>query len=318
MDVIGIDEAGYGPNLGPLVVAGSVWRVSGNETLEERLVRCGAVARSLRELRDGKGAIAVADSKTLYKSRQSLRLLLDTILTVLAPQRPREGWTFRNLLATLDPGCEVAMERTPWDRDRNEPIRDVAEETAEKFVAALGRARLEGPRLYGKTVFPEEFNECVRKYDSKGTAHLHWVLGLVRRILERLPESGEPVEIFCDKLGARDRYAPFLYMFFQDAMIQTLAEGAERSAYRFSFREREVSLSFQVKGERFLPVALASVCAKLVRELAMQSFNAFWRKHLPELKETAGYPVDAKRFREEIASVQKRLRIDDDVFWRIK
>ena len=32
----------------------------------------------------------------------------------------------------------------------------------------------------------------------------------------------------------------------------------------------------------------------------MMQFNAFWQHHIPELKPTKGYPVDAKRFWDDI------------------
>ena len=41
--LIGTDEAGYGPNLGPLVVSASVWRVPddvGGDELYDRIVPC--------------------------------------------------------------------------------------------------------------------------------------------------------------------------------------------------------------------------------------------------------------------------------------
>ena len=55
---------------------------------------------------------------------------------------------------------------------------------------------------------------------------------------------------------------------------------------------------------------------KYVRELAMELFNQFWQRHLPDLKPTKGYPLDAKRFREEIVETQKELGITDRVLWR--
>jgi hypothetical protein len=48
----------------------------------------------------------------------------------------------------------------------------------------------------------------------------------------------------------------------------------------------------------------------------MQAFNAFWNQYLPDLKPTAGYPVDAKRFKNEIESVQRQLGIEDRILWR--
>ena len=73
---------------------------------------------------------------------------------------------------------------------------------------------------------------------------------------------------------------------------------------------------FVAKGESFLPAALASMFAKYTRELTMDAFNAWWAQHLPEIKPTAGYPQDAKRFLAEIEPLLEPLGIDRDVLWR--
>ncbi len=55
--LIGTDEAGYGPNLGPLTISASVWQVAdadGGEDLYERLN--AGVVRSLKELGQGDAA----------------------------------------------------------------------------------------------------------------------------------------------------------------------------------------------------------------------------------------------------------------------
>ena len=350
MQILGIDEAGYGPNLGPLVISGSAWSVAlpvlspGDpretplEFLTQRLVRAGAIAESLQARNAGKGAIFIADSKTIYKSNGSLESLLDAVLSVLEPVRPENGWTNRNLFTTLDPGCEAALNENPWDREYCEPLTvppTVLLKNAKRFLAAIASEQIEPPQLFSKVVFPPEFNANVERFGSKGTAHAHWVLGLVRRILECLPPSEEPVLVLSDKLGARNRYAALIYTVFEDlgnTMIQTVRESAEISEYRFSFGnpalgnsalgKRTVNLSFQVRGERFLPVALASMTSKLLRELAMRSFNAFWQKRLPGLRETAGYPVDARRFRDEIAplltEISPDIPLNETFFWRCK
>ena len=48
----------------------------------------------------------------------------------------------------------------------------------------------------------------------------------------------------------------------------------------------------------------------------MELFNRFWRTHLPTLKPTHGYPTDARRFRQEVAEIQARLEIPDEMLWR--
>ena len=82
------------------------------------------------------------------------------------------------------------------------------------------------------------------------------------------------------------------------------------------YRVGSTELRFQMKAEANFPVALASLVCKYVRELSMLVFNQFWAKHVSGLKPTAGYPVDAARFRQDIAESQTNLNITDDVLWR--
>ena len=65
-----------------------------------------------------------------------------------------------------------------------------------------------------------------------------------------------------------------------------------------------------------MPVALASMTAKYVRELAMAAFNAHWTTLAPELRPTAGYPLDARRWRGDAAAALDRCGIPADAFWR--
>jgi hypothetical protein len=77
-----------------------------------------------------------------------------------------------------------------------------------------------------------------------------------------------------------------------------------------------VTAAFRVGCEEFLPTALASMTAKYHRELAMRAFNDFWLARVPGLRPTAGYPGDSRRFKREIAGVQRALGIEDRVLWR--
>ena len=48
----------------------------------------------------------------------------------------------------------------------------------------------------------------------------------------------------------------------------------------------------------------------------MQGFNAFWESRAPGLRGTAGYPVDAARWRREAAEAVRSAGIDWDRVWR--
>jgi hypothetical protein len=57
-------------------------------------------------------------------------------------------------------------------------------------------------------------------------------------------------------------------------------------------------------------VALASMTAKYVRELLMMRLNRYFRSHMPELKPTAGYVEDGRRYIGDIEPLIARLGVD--------
>src|SRR5947209_7756987 len=80
--IIGIDEAGYGPNLGPLVMTSVACRVPDEligadlwQALRPAVRRCGE---------SGDAPLLVDDSKAVYGTSQGLKALESNILATLA------------------------------------------------------------------------------------------------------------------------------------------------------------------------------------------------------------------------------------------
>ena len=72
--LIGTDEAGFGPNLGPLVVSATVWHVPDGTRFDElyRLTE-DAIAPSPGQVGSGTApCVAMADSKALYRPGKGL------------------------------------------------------------------------------------------------------------------------------------------------------------------------------------------------------------------------------------------------------
>ncbi|HEV3341701.1 MAG TPA: hypothetical protein VG125_15145, partial [Pirellulales bacterium] len=99
-------------------------------------------------------------------------------------------------------------------------------------------------------------------------------------------------------------------------LVEVYGEGRNESVYRWGPEDRRTEVVFRVNAERYLPCAVASMTSKYLRELSMLAFNQYWAGHLPDLRPTAGYPVDAGRFKAEIAAMQATLGIDDRILWR--
>jgi ribonuclease HII len=89
-----------------------------------------------------------------------------------------------------------------------------------------------------------------------------------------------------------------------------LDEAPRRSSYRVRSDGKAMDITFaQSADSEHMAVALASMYSKYVRELFMKLENRFWASHVPDLKPTAGYPQDARRFLTDIEDACERLDI---------
>ena len=351
--MIGIDEAGYGPNLGPLVVAATAWRVaedpgfriqhSGNRSRTMLAPSAPSFAppvdlyarlASIISAEPDEDLIAIADSKLLYKQGNGLRLLERGVLTgvsALGPPRSAAArWQLLWNCTNADPrGLRHAL---PWyaNFDCPLPINAELDELANlrtEFHSACSEANVELFDIRVRTVFPREFNELTNHYGTKGAALSHVSIGLLREVIDHLLEScvsdsswpsplAGDTHVTCDKHGGRSRYAALLQHHFPNQWIETIDESRAASRYQWGPPEAQTKVCFRTRGEAELPTALASMTAKYHRELAMRAFNQFWCARVPGLRPTAGYPVDAKRFKADIATAQRQLGIEDRDLWR--
>lgn len=319
---LGTDEAGYGPNLGPLVIAGTAWQVPDHLQPEamyaalEEVVCCGAT-------RGADTRLAIGDSKQLYKPSGGMAALERGVLTALATlDRPAQTWS--QWWSLIDEHPSDAWYEAPWNREYDEPL-PIDADGNELSALATGFGNCCTNRdiclvgLQASVLPPGQFNQQVRRCGNKAEVLSLTTLALARRMLERLPLEqcpAENVHVLCDRHGGRARYAALLQHVFPDDLVVVRQETAELGVYALTFAGRRVEFRFLVGGERMLPTALASMTAKYARELAMRPFNAFWQRQVPGLKPTAGYPTDAKRFIREIGPAQRKLGIADADLWR--
>ena len=181
-------------------------------------------------------------------------------------------------------------------------------------MKALDASHVELLAIRARLVFPEEFNSRIQECGSKGQALSLWMLELADDLLRDV--NAGTVLWQSDKHGGRKRYGPLLQQIFPEHLIEIREETRSRSCYCWGPRTRRVEAQFVIQGERFLTAALASMLSKYLRELAMRAFNGFWQHHVSTLQPTAGYPVDAQRFRRQIQLKQQELGISDRILWR--
>jgi hypothetical protein len=303
-----------------LVITATVWHVDGDlpgADLYKRLraVICKSPSRSRSAAR-----LAIADSKALYNPGQGLGLLERAVLALLSlldecPTDWREIWHL------LDADAALHLDQLPWHLGYESPLpwaadREDLVEIGGKLRRRFAAAGVRLVRIRSTAVFPERFNALTESCGNKAEALSQLTLGLVADALRHCPQ--EPVLIVCDKHGGRNQYGRLLQMQFPDPLVEVHRESLAESMYRWGADGRRIEICFRAGGESFLPAALASMVSKYLRELAMRAFNDFWCCRVPDLRPTAGYPLDARRFKAAITAAQAELGIDDRILWRCR
>ena len=327
--LIGTDEAGYGPNLGPLVVAATLWEVPDRlltANLYDRLtpeVIAAPQPRASGRAANGQPAspapLLLADSKVVYQSASGIAALERGVLATLAAiGNVPQSW--QALWQTLAVHDDQTLRQIPWYAGYDSPLPtqaaldDVAA-AQQSLAAALSRAEIRLVAVQCRAVCAGQFNSAVERYGNKGTVLSTLTIELVAGLLAQAGPG--KVHVLSDKHGGRNRYVPLLQTQFADYLVTVAEESRLRSTYRFfTVAEQQVEWSFCQGAECHLPAAVASMAAKYLREQAMAAFNHYWQLQVPDVKPTAGYPGDARRFRRDIAAKLAELKIEDRLLWR--
>ena len=300
----GIDEAGYGPLLGPLVIGASAFRVpAGGPGIRERVE--GIWSRAGK--RGPRGAIPVDDSKEIHR-RYGVEGLARGVASAAAGMGRAPASDLHDWLARFSDRPAEAFALDPWFEN---PQRETMAEYAvpaglrEKFLLRGA----EPVALLVSPIVPAELNEAFAVTGNKARVLFLSTAALLVRLLDAFP--GEDVSATLDREGGRLDYAEYLSDVFPWHEIR--AEPSAPGEARYAFREggREIRLRFATRGDaEDLAVGLASMAAKLTRELFMGRLNAWFQARLPGLKRTAGYVEDGRRFLKDVAAVIERERID--------
>jgi hypothetical protein len=324
--LIGMDEAGYGPNLGPLVISATAWELPGDPRRVDLWDKFSGIVHQTAP--DNGEHIQIADSKVVYSPARGLDNLESAVLHALAlwddgnrssadngaASGTAAAITYRGLLRRLAIRPPEELDQEPWFAGADHHLPTSA--TGSLGQAWLERCQSHKVRLRAicsDVVLTERFNGETRRHDSKGRALSEMSMNVLRHIWEAADgDNHDKVLIIADKHGGRNRYHEFLSLVFGDKFIRCHGESLDLSRYRVGNAE----IRFETKSERHLPVALASMVSKYLRELSMILFNRFWIDRQPGLQRTAGYPGDSLRFKTEIAALQKQLGIADEILWR--
>lgn len=331
--ICGIDEAGYGPLLGPLCVAMCALRIDdwsegdGAPDLWKRLwpavARSGVPAAAGKRWRGGgrgggPGAVLVDDSKKLKlpndARRHPLTHLERGVLSFLLCDGASRDRAIPANDAALLRALGVALPAEEWYRAEPAPCPAACTEgevriAANVLAGAMDAAAVSLCALRCEALFERDFNELVEAAGTKAAT----TQSVLQRHLWHAWEQwgaaggGSALRVVCDRQGGRTQYGGMLAGAFPEARVTTIEEQPARSRYEVAADgppARRMIVQFMPEAEsRHMPVALASMAAKLARETLMARFNRYWQARMPELKPTAGYRQDGWRWLNDAAAI---------------
>lgn len=314
MLLIATDEAGYGPKLGPLVIAATVWRVPDGSDHDQL---CEQFAPLRQSVRCGESVVTIDDSKAVYQPSAGLDAL-HTIVSAALTWCGKNSGCFQSVLESICPSDVETIRRTPW-LDADESVTMLDQHRVAPLLQAWRTTGLDLVDVQARVITAQSFNQACTCGANKADLLSQSTLQLVRDSWQQHAAAGEDTLVYCDRHGGRRYYAAVLQHVIPDAWVHIESESAAQSSYRMNLDDRTLRVSFTVKGDSFTPVALASLHAKYMRERMMNSLNRYFADLVtPPPKPTAGYPVDADRFLNEIAKAIETNQIDRDALVRCR
>lgn len=305
--LVGIDEAGYGPILGPLVVS-SFGLEMPDELIKADLwqVLSDAVGKQKRSL---KGRLLVTDSKKAYDRKSGYGHLERTAVSLLGFQPCSVG----ELVEKLTEGSLRKLGVRPWyeniDATELTYNRDEIDVASGAFLRSAAAKGIRPVIVRSEVLDAGNYNELVELSHNKATVLFMLVCRHIAAALAQFPRAN--LQFIIDRQGGRDMYARPLGRMFPGMDITILKEDKICSSYALAGPAGSFKVHFIVKADlNYLGVSAASIVSKYIRELLMDALSGYFGALDERISPTAGYWQDGNRFIADIEKFLPQLKID--------
>jgi hypothetical protein len=265
--------------------------------------------------------VHVNDSKQVYSPALGLKAL-ERGVVALAQASGYAIDDLRTFLVQVAPHVLDDLPAYPWYDTQHDRFPIDNDAVALRLLGnalkvEMQRVRTTCVRLAARVVLERQLNRMIASTNNKASVLFSTAAIHIDQLLTTYGSRG--LLIFCDRQGGRGHYGSLLRLMFEEWELEVTSELESRSEYRLHRRGDVVRIIFTEKAEeQCLPVALASMLSKYLREALMHRFNSYWKSHLPALEPTAGYYNDGLRFLRDIASKRVELGIADDQLVRCR
>jgi len=316
--LVGIDEAGFGPILGPLVVSSSTFTLP-HHLLTTNLWQILRKSVGNRRKRLA-GRMLITDSKKAYSRAVGIKQLERTVLGSLKCL-DKEPATLTELIELLCPSCLERISAYPWYQGAGNYCLsvDAADRTIASAVLAddMTSNGIKLLELKSYCLDVGYYNKMVASVKNKANVLFTATSRLIKRAFDNF--AGDDLQIIVDRQGGRVRYRKHLQRMFSDMELKILRESPADSSYELRAGGKGMRLHFVVGAdERFLPVSLASMVSKYLRELLVHNINRYFAGFHSDLRPTAGYWKDGLRFIEDLKTNIPHLQVDMDQLVRCR
>lgn len=300
--LVGIDEAGFGPLLGPLAVSSCSFSVP-QQMLDADLWQ--VLKKSVSTKRSHlAGRLLITDSKKAYNKSLGIGHLQRTVLACCRCL-DKTPVTLAELIKILCPENFARLMDYPWHKGIEEyrvyadtADVNIASSVFKNDMVSNGLKLLELKTCCLDVAF---YNKMVSEVKNKSSVLFSTTSQLIKRAYDSF--DTDSLQILVDRQGGRSYYRRGLQLIFPDAQFAILRETDTISSYELRDSGRIMRIHFVVGADRkFLPVSLASMVSKFLRELLIDCMNRYFISRCVGLQPTAGYWQDGMRF---IADLKK-------------
>ena len=280
----------------------------------------GLAEKAVSKQKSGlRGRLLITDSKKAYTRKAGPVHLRRTVLAALKsldPPYPSHPSSPDELLNILCPLCAPRLAGYPWysrlDTQQLGADSSDLDIAANVFRLTLAENHMQLIRLSSRCLDVGYYNKMVSNVRNKARVLFTAVAGLIQEVFDSA-SAGENLQVVVDRQGGRINYRDPLQRMFPDFDIAVLRQDENDSSYELTGRGKTMRIHFVVKADlRFMPVSLASMTSKYLREVLVGSINGYFLQHCPQIKPTAGYWKDGLRFVEDINNHPGDLQYDED------